>query len=180
MNSYRKLDKDKLKLAKIKYYDSKHNGVGGVELSTPVDAYAFLYKINDTYINLFDPIEELPIFKRTKYTNTTKDGEDYGNMLVQVSGTNTSGPCFVIENITMPQLLGNNISENITYDILKNYIYDSSRFFPDRIELYRIDNSLSLNRKNYIRRKKLSKDIESLHTLKEYFNSHDYGKTYIK
>ena len=53
----RDVDLKRLKLAKVRYYDAKNNGA---ELSD-IDAYAFLINVNGHYINLFDPIEELPV-----------------------------------------------------------------------------------------------------------------------
>ena len=75
MKKEKLISTDKLSLAKVKYFDVKHNGVE----VTGEDPYVFLLNINNTYINLFDPVENLPVYDRLPYSNTTMSGVDFGS-----------------------------------------------------------------------------------------------------
>ena len=175
----RKLKAKNIKLAKIKYFDADYkNGLGGAEVDAPIDAYAFLVKINGAYINIFDPTEELPIYDRTNYSNITLDGEDYGSILKLVSGNVESGPCYVIEKLNMEDIFGSERSENLTPAVLKQYMYNSKKFFVDRLNLFNLENRSTRSR--YLHRQKIKSDIDNMELLKTYFYSHEKGKIYKK
>ena len=62
-----KISADKVRIGQMRYFDIERNGT-----EIPEDkAYAFLVKVNGVYINPFNPFEEIPVYDRTKYTNTT-------------------------------------------------------------------------------------------------------------
>jgi len=117
---------ERLKLAQIRHFSKAHNGV-----EVPRNkAYVFLYKLGeDKYVNLFNTMQELPVYERVPYSNTTKEGLDYGTKIVLASGEEKSGPCFVVENIGMDNLFG---EEKISLEQLKQFVFASNLFFIDR------------------------------------------------
>ena len=98
-----KIDSKKLKLAQIKYFDVEHNGLE----VTGQDVYAFLYDVNGTYVNPFNVFEEMPVYKRLPYSNTTLDGDDYGSKITLAQGEPVDGLSYVISNTSMEDLFGN-------------------------------------------------------------------------
>ncbi len=161
-----KIDTKKLKLAKLKYFDEERNGA---EVSD-INAYAFLAEVDGKYVNFFEPFsdEELLVFKRSIYPNVTMDGEEYGNKLIQVSGTARDGKCFIIENVDVSKLLG---KSEISDEELSDYICRSSMFFIDRVELLKRKKHGSLMRKSVIN-KRIAEDIQMMDEVDEYFDSH--------
>ena len=158
----KKIDANKLRLAQLKYFDEAHNGV---EVNG-LDAYAFLYNSDGHYINPFDSFTALPVYERLPYSNTTRDGEDFGSKIIYVQGDKSSGPCYVMGNTTMRELFG---AKEITEEVLKNYIIKSRKFFIDRPVLMR-----ALSKKDLRRyQDKLIKDAEMMDRLTEFFESHE-------
>lgn len=168
MESRRLKTKD-LKLARVKYYDWKQDGV---EL-TQIEAYAFLEKFGDYYVNVFDLDDKLPVFERSIYPNVTKDGEEYGNRLIHVSGAIENGPCFVIEPVDVQRLIG---MDSISYNGLKEYVYHSDKFFVDRV--FMMQEETPLRRIGF--HKKIRSDRKKLDALREYMSSHEVPKQYVK
>lgn len=160
-----KIKTNRLFLAGVRYFDIEHNGVEIL----PLEAYAFLTEVNGKYVNIFSPEEELPVYKRVPYSNTTRDGEDYGSMIMLVNGEVVEGPCFVLE-AEQPYFR----KEEMTMEELEQYIVSSDKFFVDRIKI------LQNKRKLLFGRKKLQKDLSDLEKLNDFFGSYEKGITYRK
>ena len=159
-----------LKLARVKYFDSEHNGV---EL-TPIEAYAFIQWSDEDqrFVNLFDDEENLPVYARSLYPNVAPNGEEYGNRLINVYGPVENGPCFVIEPVDVSKLLD---MKAITWEGLKEYVLHSDKFFVDRIPL--IENEKPSRRIRFM--KKLISDHKHMAELRAYMSSRRPGKQFI-
>lgn len=163
---------DGLRLARVKYYDTKKNGA---ELSE-IDGYAFLYRIHDSvYVNLFDPTEELPILDRSMYSNVTPTGIEYGNKLIHVCGKLEDGPCYVMEKVKVASLFKKDF---VSVSDVRRYILYSDKFFVDRMHLIK-----ELKEPFYKKTRFLSTILEDeakMAELQRYFQGHDCVKQYKK
>ena len=124
----RTLNTENLRLARIKYFDTKHNGA---EICDE-EAYAFLFAFGGNYLNVFNPADNLPIYDRAPYANVAKNGMNYGNKLFHISGDVKDGPCYVIEPYSVKSLVG---KDTITMEELREYVLASKKYFVDRIAL---------------------------------------------
>lgn len=170
-----KIDTKKLNLAKLNYFDKEENGT---EVSD-IQAYAFLVELNGDYVNFFNPFgdEKLQVFKRTIYPNVTRDGKEYGNRLKKVSsGDVFDGPCYIIENIDVTEMLG---TDEISDEELGEYVCKSSKFFIDRIELLKKRKANSV-RQRIFTNKKIEEDLQEMEKIDEYFDSHEKNKKIYK
>ena len=122
------IDTKRIRLAKRTYFDIGHDG----SVVPTVDAYAFLVNVNGTYVNPFNIAEELPIFDRVPYSNTTLDGEDFGTKIVLVQGELKGGECYVLEKMDLSKYYG---KDKMSLSMLEDIILASTQFFVDRIEL---------------------------------------------
>ena len=122
------INSEKIRLGKITYYDVEHNG----SVVPSVDAYVFMININDTYINPFNILMDLPVYDRMPYSNTTKDGENYGTKIKHVQGEEKDGPCVVLENINLSEYYG---LEYMSLNMLKEFMIRSNKYFIDRANL---------------------------------------------
>lgn len=167
-----RLEAEKLRIGKVKYFDVEHNGV---EVND-IDAYAFLYKVGDQYVNIFDICEEeRPVFERVPYTNTTLDGEEFGTKLMQVSGDSSkSGPCYILEKETGKDIFNR---YSVTMNTIQEYMFRSPRFYVDRLGILENNVPASTFRLYY---SVFLKDQEDLANLEAYFASHEKQKVYHK
>lgn len=167
----KKMKAENVRLAKVKYYDVDHNGVEVNDM----DAYAFLYLNGESYVNLFDVCEDLPVFERVPYSNTTLSGEDFGTKLKLVSGDDSvSGACYVLERENAKEMFG---TDEIDLSVLQKYLLKSSKFFVDRLGLLEDKNS-NINKRLYYHT--YLADQKRMEELKKYINSHEKVKTYTK
>ena len=165
----KKMKTQDLRLARVRYYDTKHNGA---ELSN-LEAYAFLRKAGDRYYNIFDVVEDLPVLDRMPYSCTTRSGEDFGNILIHVQGELTDGPCYVIEPFTAREVLG---VDKISEEELKRYVYRSKNFYVDRLKM--LEDEPGRVKLQMLRT--ILSDKKKMEQLKAEFASHQNGKPYIK
>lgn len=124
-----KFSKESLRLAELKYYDHKHNGI---EVSEPL-SYIVLVKIGDRYFNALDPVEELPTFERVPGT-TNSYGDDYfGTKVRLLTDGCSTGPCWLITNERnlSREFYGDEVSKRQ----IEDYILMSPLFFKDRIDI---------------------------------------------
>ena len=170
MNNNKMIRADKVRLAKIKYFDLEHNGV---EITSD-DPYVFLIKVKDSYVNLFDPTEDMPVYDRLPYSNTTKDGEDFGSKILLIQGDTKEGLCYVLENTKLKDLFDRDL---ISINDLIKYMISSDKYFVDRKE-YILDSSLFKISKKL--RSKYFNDCKKLDDFKYYVNNHNKGVQYIK
>ena len=166
-----KVDSSRLRLAQVRYFNKEMNGVSIPSQS----AYAFLVNVNGTYVNIVNPIEELPVYDRVPYTNTTLDGEDYGTKLVLINGEVQDGVCYVLERTKIEDLFD---KKEVYISDLEDYIMKSDKFFIDRIDLLR-DKIGSQRRKSYYRRKMVS-DLKLLDKFNNYLAEESKGVQYKK
>ncbi len=123
-----KISADKVRIGQMRYFDIERNGTEILEDK----AYAFLVKVNGVYINPFNPFEEIPVYDRTKYTNTTLDGESYGTKIELACGEVKEGPCYVLEKLDGRDIFD---KEEITISDMEDYMFASQDFFFDRMEV---------------------------------------------
>ncbi len=163
---------DKLKLAKLKYFDKKRMGV---EVSE-INAYAFLVNIDGKYVNVFDEsLSDIPVFDRTFYSNTTSSGIDFGTKLIYLSGKLETGPCYIVEQNDMKQKFGSSV---ISLSDIERYILDSNDYFIDRESILSNPNMSRKEKRKY----KLKRffDQKEKEKLDEFFSERDCGFQYIK
>lgn len=117
---------ERLKLAQIRHFSKAHNGV-----EVPKEkAYVFLYQMGEgQYMNILNPLHELPVYERVPYGNTTSDGFSYGTKIVLASGEEKTGPCYVVENLGMDNIFG---ERTISMKQLHEFVLASNMFFMDR------------------------------------------------
>lgn len=168
------IDTKRLKLARIKVYDTKGKGSyhypEGVE--TP---YVFLYDINGTYVNIFNPLEELPVCERsTAAFCDTKTGEDHGIWMTHVSGELEDGPFYVMNFGNCRSELFSN--DEIDLEFLKRYVLRSSKFFFDRLDI--INSLPRKERRQY--RALIAADQERHMRFEEHLKSLEIGNQYKK
>lgn len=164
----RMLKTSNLKLARLKYFDTKHNGV---ELN-PFEVFAFLEKIGeDTYVNVFRPEETLPVYDRAPYSNVTKSGLEYGTKIFLVTGESKDGPCYVIESRNVPELLSKDL---ISMNDLKDFVISSPAFFMDRDYLIRRERGKKLVSLMPL----LMRDLKRKDAFNQYLDSHEKPKQY--
>lgn len=156
-----------LRLGRIGYFSVEHNGVA-LEKS---NAYAIIYNDGEEYHNIFND-SDFPIFERSPfYANYTKDGEPYGSKVVHVGGTEASGPCYVIEDEPYFERIAPAV---VDIDTLKNIMYASCYFFPDRVALLETEDNC-----RWVRKLK-KEDKKRLAHLEEFFKSQEVAIQYIK
>ena len=165
----RGLNTKTLRLARVKYYDTKHDGA---EVND-IDAYAFLEKVGDEYVNLFDPTDGLAVFERSIYPNVTRDGEEYGNKIIHVCGNITDGACYVMDRVSVPELFG---KDEVSLSELKSYILNSKLFFVDRISI--IKGQKRAYRLLFY--PTLLADQKQMAEFQQFIASHEGAKQYVK
>lgn len=122
---------ENLHLAEIRYLSLENNGV---EFGNPL-GYVFLFKRDErdrVYLNLISfANDDYAVFKRLPYSNTTKDGEDYGSKLKIVGNDYylKSGICFVLSNTTTREIFEKDV---VSKEELEDYILASDKYFVDR------------------------------------------------
>lgn len=143
------IETSKIRLAELKYFDEEHNGV---EFGKP-QSFGILFFVKDNYVNLFEPGECYPVFKRSRfYGSSDSDGNQFGTKLEIVSGDVVSGPCWVLRDNDFRSVFGRSV---VDYETIENYILNSDYFFKDRMEI-------ALKRlKKFKRPIKMMKTIES-------------------
>ena len=172
-----------LRLAQLRYYELERHASEILDNK----AFAVILEVNTfnkdedgnyiyNYINVFNPLETLPVFDRTPYTNVTPDGLcEFGNKLELKSGEEKDGPCLILETGN----LGDDLrKEKVTINDIKNYVLKSKLFFVDRVELLEKDRRLLRDNKYY--KRLYLEDVQRLNKLKEYFASFDKEKEYEK
>ena len=119
---------ERIKKAQLRYFDKEHNGVEVPDFK----AYTIFIKLEDTYMNLFNGLEELNVYERLPYSNSTQSGEDFGTKIRLVCGKEENGVCYVLETTDMEELKG---LDSVTETDLYKIVLDSEDFYFDRIDL---------------------------------------------
>ena len=169
----RLMNTEKLRLARVKYYNVEKNGA---ELSEH-DAYAFLYQIAEKkFVNPFDLLEDLPVLDRSFYANVMMpSGEYYGTKIVHVCGELQNGPCYVMEKMSVRSLFGRNF---VTMEDLRNYILKSKKFFVDRIHIIEELKEPFYKKSRYL--PIVLSDEKKMAAFKSYLQEHECDRVYKK
>lgn len=165
-----KVDVKKLRLAQIRYFDSSRNGCEIPQSK----AYAFLINVDGQYVNILNPAMEYPVYDRSPYSNTTLDGEDFGNRLILVNGEVKNGTCYVMELIDVGELFNDSM---VNISTIEKFVFQSDYFFPDRIDLYQ--NKSKISKDKYVYYKKYQHDLILMKRLQKYLNM-EANKTFQK
>ncbi len=153
------IDTKRIKLAKVTYFDTRYNG----SAVPSVDAYAFLVNVNGTYVNPFNVAEELPVYDRVPYSNTTRDGDDFGTKIVLANGEVKDGPCYVIEKVNVEDYYD---KKQMSLSMLEDCMLRSNNFFIDRMGILE-RNPVGARVKGYSKRK-LMEDKRKLKEFQEF------------
>lgn len=138
-----------LKIAEVRYFDTKHNGV----VVPSFDTYAFLLKVGENYVNIIKPEKDYPVYERVPYGNTTKEGWEFGTKIQLVSGECRDGLCYIVGNTSMENVFG---TKTISRKELIAAIVKSKQFFIDVAEI-REKERHSIFDRQYREEKKLMK-----------------------
>lgn len=155
------IDTSKIKLAELKYFDEKHNGV---EFTEPQSLGILLF-VKGRYVNLFEPGECYPVFKRNRFYGCFDgNGSQYGTKLEIASGEAITGPCWVLRDVDFKDVFGKSI---VDYEDIENYVLGSDDFFKDRMKI-------ALERLEKFRRpakmmKIINRDMDKTIEMEEFF-----------
>lgn len=118
---------ENLHLAEIRYLSLENNGV---EFGNPI-GYTFLMNRDSIYMELICCSSDIPVLKRLPFSNTTRDGEDYGSKMAVVGNKCylESGPCYVLSNTTTREIFEKDV---VSKEELEDYILASDKYFVDR------------------------------------------------
>ena len=163
------IDISKIRLAQIRYFDADRKG----SLIPEERAYVFMVDIGGEYVNLFNPSENLPVYGRTPYSNTTRYGIEFGTKIVLLQGEIQNGPCYIIEKINPDDIFR---KEEVTVEEIENYMLQSDRFFIDRIDIFERRKSII----DFGKRKKIREDRVKLEKFEDYMKSQEKGYVYKK
>lgn len=153
------VEADRVRLAKVRYFDEEENAV-----EIPVEeAYAFLVNVNGTYINPFNPLEEVPVYERAWYGNYTKDGEAYGTKIILKNGKVQEGMCYVLEKDSAKEIFE---QDEISIKDMEEYILSSEKYFIDRLDITKKFGP----REKLLRYRQMTSDVENKLRLEEYLN----------
>lgn len=124
------INTNNLKLAEIRRVESYTEGEK-VKHHVAIDnlSYVLLVEKDGEYYNPFCVEDNYPVYGRTPYTNTTLDGEDYGNILYLASGEEKEGLCLVLSKLNLRSYLG---ADEVSVQQLEDYILKSKNFFKDK------------------------------------------------
>lgn len=169
-----RIDINNIKLAKVRYFDEKNEGV---EISK-IEAYVLLININGEYVNFFDhDLRSLPIFKRAHCSNISHSGESFGTRLIYINGDLRSGPCYVIEDRDLSKYFERSV---VSLNDLKKFIIFSNSFFVDRQPLILSCLNTLSRKERRIAKKKYLEDDETVTLLNKYFSDRMDGYQYLK
>lgn len=122
------IDANRVRLAQIRYFDVEANAS-----EIPMEkAYAFLVKVNGVYINPFNPLEEVPVYDRAWYSNTTLEGREFGTKIILAQGEVQEGKCYILEMEKGEKIFD---KEVVTIKDLEDYMFQSDEFFVDRLTI---------------------------------------------
>ena len=162
-----KINTKDLRIAEVRYFDTEHNGV---EIP-PLTAYAFLLKVGEEYINIINPGKDYPVYERVPYSNTTREGWEFGTKIILATGECQDGLCYVVGNTPMEDVFC--VSTVTRRELIEN-IVKSGEFFIDVAEIHEKQRHSIFDR--YYREEK-----KKLKEFREYINSCEVeSKQYCK
>ena len=166
-----KISIDKVRRADLRYYDDEHHGI---EL-TDSQSKAILVDLGFGYLNLFNLGEGYPVFDRSKFTNISSAGEDYGTKMIPLSENFDTGPCWVLEAVNMRNELKKAF---VSIEDIENYILESSDFYKDRTEIARrrirhLEHPVKMVRI-------INADKNAMRSMNEFFSARECGLQKVK
>ena len=118
-----------LKVADVRYFDEAHNGL---EYTEPVSRVILLNR-GDTYINLLNPGEIAPIYRRIPNTTNPLSTEDYfGTKIEYVSGVEATGEAWLLSDVDFRCVFRR---DEVTLEDIEDYVLRSTYYYHNREEL---------------------------------------------
>ena len=118
-----------LTVADVRYFDQAHNGL---EYTEPVSRVVLLNR-GDTYINLLNPGEIAPIYRRIPNTTNAYSTEDYfGTKIQHVCGVERTGEAWLLEDVDFSLVFHEN---EVTIEDVEDYVLRSNYYYHNREEL---------------------------------------------
>ncbi len=118
-----------IKLADVRYFDKVHNGL---EFTDPVSRVVLLNR-GDTYINLLNPGEIAPVYRRIPNTTNPFSTEDYfGTKIEHVCGNEATGEAWLLADVDLRSVFH---KDEVTLDEVEDYVLRSCYYYHNRAEL---------------------------------------------
>lgn len=118
-----------LKVADVRYFDKAHNGM---EYTQPLSRVVLLNR-GDTYINLLNPGEIAPIYRRIPNTTNAYSTEDYfGTKIEHVCGEEVTGEAWLLADIDFSRIFH---SEYVDIKDVEDYVLRTSDYYHNRADL---------------------------------------------
>lgn len=118
-----------IKIADVRYFDREHNGL---EFTDAVSRVILLNR-GDTYINLLNPGEIAPIYRRIPNTTNPFSTEDYfGTKIEHVCGEERTGEAWLLADVDLKSVFH---KDEVTMDEVEAYVLRSCYYYHNRAEL---------------------------------------------
>lgn len=118
-----------LTVADVRYFDKEHNGL---EYAEPVSRVVLLNR-GDTYINLLNPGEIAPIYRRIPNTTNAYSTEDYfGTKIAHVCGEEATGEAWLLADVDFSRIFH---EDEVDIRDVEDYVLRSGFYFHNRAEL---------------------------------------------
>lgn len=118
-----------IKVADVRYFDGEHNGL---EFTEPLSRVVLLNR-GDTYINLLNPGEIAPIYRRIPNTTNAYSTEDYfGTKIEHVCGEEKTGEAWLLADIDFSRIF---CSEFVDIKDVEDYVLRTCDYYHNRADL---------------------------------------------
>lgn len=118
-----------LTVADVRYFDKEHNGL---EYTNAVSRVVLLNR-GDTYINVLNPGEIAPIYRRIPNTTNAYSTEDYfGTKIEHVYGEEATGEAWLLSDVDFKRVFH---KDEVSLKEVEDYVLRSSYYFHNRAEL---------------------------------------------
>lgn len=118
-----------LTVADVRYFDKEHNGL---EYAEPVSRVVLLNR-GDTYINLLNPGEIAPIYRRIPNTTNAYSTEEYfGTKIEHVCGEEANGEAWLLADVDFSRIFH---SEYVDIRDVEDYVLETCDYYHNRADL---------------------------------------------
>lgn len=118
-----------LTVADVRFFDKEHNGL---EYTDAVSRVVLLNR-GDTYINVLNPGEMAPIYRRIPNTTNAYSTEDYfGTKIEHVCGEEVTGEAWLLVDVDFKRVFH---KDEVSMEEVENYVLGSCYYFHNRAEL---------------------------------------------